>query len=180
MLQITTTPARLGMKTYNAHLEIQQPRGQQSIEQPRPEMKIDRELPKVIIDQYQCFAEMGLKNPTDLAKEISNWSRKKWLEGLARRREEGDRMARIEKGGNPIPEMAREKLNHQYQFNVDFIPKSRPKIEVTGHLNIEWDIKKPIINYKPNKPIVDYTPGYVDIYVEQWPDIEIRYVDERI
>jgi len=179
MLQIRTTPALLSLNTQNAKLNIEQPRGQQSIRQPKPELKIDSELPKVKIDQYQCFAETGLKNPTDLMKDIEQWSRKKWLEGIARRNREGDMLAHIEKGGNPIPALAENGAYPVYDWNIDFIPKSRPKIEVTGHLKINWDTKTPKISYKVNKPQIDYLPGKVAISMLQYSSVEIRYLDKK-
>jgi len=179
MLQIKSTPALIGINTIPGRQSIRQPKGELSVTTSRAEMRIDRELPKVLIDQYQCFAEAGLKNPTDLMKDISQWCYKCLMEGIANYNQEGDMLAQIEKGGNPMPMIAENRAFPRYDFNIDFIPKSRPKIDVTGYINIEWDIKKPVINYEVRKPVIDYQPGKVEITLRQWPSLEINFVDEK-
>ncbi|MFZ5945236.1 MAG: DUF6470 family protein [Bacillota bacterium] len=180
MLQIRTTAGLIGINSSLGRQSIQQFRGEQIIRQPKAEMHIDQELPKVLIDQYQCFAEAGLKKPLDLLKEVSQYTYKKIMENIAAKCQEGDMLAQIEKGGNPLKEIARQSSFPQYDFNIDFIPKSKPKIEVTGYLNIKWEIKQPEIFYEVKKPVIDYQPGKVEISMRQWPDIEMRYVDESV
>jgi len=180
MLQIKSTPGLIGINTIHGRQSIEQPKGKLEINQPKAEMHINSELPKVIIDQYQCFAEAGLKNPTDLMKDIRQWSYKCLMEGIANYNQEGDMLARIETGSNPMPMIAENRAFPRYDFNIDFIPKSRPKIDVKmGHVDINWDIKKPIINYAVRKPVIDYQPGKVEISMRQWPDLEINFVDEK-
>lgn len=178
-LQINTTPGLIGINSILGWQSIQQPRGEQRISQPKAQMEIDRELPKVYIDQYQCFAEAGLKNPTDFTKDNVQWSYKCFLEGIAQYNEEGDMLAQIEKGINPMPIIAENRAFPRYDFNIDFIPKSRPKIDVKGYLRIEWKTNQPVISYQVRKPVIDFHPGKVEIFMRQWPDIEINYIDER-
>lgn len=179
MLQIKTTPGLIGINTSQGRQSIEQPWGKLEINQSKPKLHIEKELPKVIIDQYECFAEAGLKNNTDLTKDIGEWSYKCFLEGIANYNQEGDMLAQIEKGGNPFPIIAENRAFPSYDFNIDFIPKSRPKIDVTGYINIDWDIKKPIINYEVRQPVIDYQTGKVKISMRQWPSIEMRYIDEK-
>jgi hypothetical protein len=179
MLQINTTPGLIGINIVQGRQSIQQPMGKQEISQPKAELYIEKELPKVIIDQYQCFAEAGLKKPIDLAKDNSQWSYECFLEGIAMYNEEGNMMAKIENGANPLPSIGENRAFPRYDFNIDFIPKSRPKIDVTGYLKIDWNIKKPIINYEVRKPTIDFQRGKVEIFMRQWPSIEINYIDEK-
>jgi len=178
-LQINTTQGLIGINTIKGRQSIEQPKGELELSQPKAELQVESELPKVIIDQYECFAEAGLKNSTDLMKDISQWSQKCLMEAIANYNQEGDMMAQIEKGGNPMPMIAENGAFPMYDFNIDFIPKSRPKIDIIGSLNIEWDIKKPIINYEARKPVIGFEYGKVDISMRQWPNIEINYVDEK-
>lgn len=179
MLQINTTPGLIGINTILGRQSIEQPQGELTVNQAKSQMHIDRELPQVIIDQYECFAEAGLKNNTDLRREISQLSYKCLMDSIANYNQEGDMLAQIEKPGNPLPTIAENKAFPQYEFNIDFIPKSRPKIDVTGHINISWDIHKPTINYEVRRPVVDYQPGKAEIYMRQWPRVEIRFIDEK-
>lgn len=166
-LTINSTKPQLQITTTNARLNIQQPKGELSITQTKPAMTIDRQLPRVLIDQSQQFSEVGLKKWYELIDEYAQLGRQQALKGIARIVEDGNRMAQIQKRMPPaIPELAQKNSTpSKLEFNFDMIPKTRPKIEVEGYLNIDWQLGKTEINYKLRKPIVEYTPGRVDISV---------------
>ena len=170
---------QIGINTYNGNFDIRQPQGQLSIKQIKAEMRVDQELPQVIIDQYQCFAEAGLKNTIDLTKANAQWAYQKWIEGIGRRCQEGEMLAAIERG-NPIPDIAENNAYPIYDYNIDLMPKSRPSIDFTGYIDINWQLGGAEVNYQPQKPMIEYQRGKVDIYMEQWPNLEISYVDEKI
>lgn len=181
MLQINTIRPQIQINTINGQMEIRQPKGEQSIHTTMPKVKIESETPRVIIDQYQCFAESGLKNYLDLTKEAARLGYQKVLEGITRIVEDGNRMAQIENGMPPaIPELAEKNAWEELDYNIDTIPKSRPKIDVEGSLNIDWELGRVNIDYKINKPIINFQRGKVEIYLKQKPSIEIKYVDERV
>lgn len=181
-LSITTTKGQIGINTTNAYLDIRQPKGEQSIRQVKPQMMIDRELPKVLIDQSQPFAEAGRKPWSQVAEEYAQLGRQQALEGIARIVDDGNRMAMIQrKMPSAIPEIAfNNSMSKQHEFNFAMIPTSRPKIEVTGHLDIQWKLGGVEYNYTPRNPVADYNPGKVDIYMQQYPKTEIRFIDNRV
>lgn len=128
-----------------------------------PKVYIDRELPKVIVDQYECFAEAGLKNNTDLSREFVEYARSQFLAGVDKIVSEGNRMARIEnRMPDAIPEIAFDNAMENKDWNIDIIPKSRPKIDVKGHLNLEWEMgklnfyKESVLNYKKGNELGNY------------------------
>jgi len=180
-ISITTVKGQIGINTTNAYLDIRQPKGEQSIRQIKPQMTVDRELPKVIIDQSQCFAEAGRKPISQVVSEYAQLGRQQALEGIARIVEDGNRMAMIQnKMPAAIPEIAlKNSTPKQNEFNFGLIPTSRPKIDVTGYLNINWQLGGVEYSYTPRKPIADYNPGKVDIYMKQYPKTEIRFIDTR-
>ena len=102
-LQINTTPGLIGINSI-AGSGSSSP-GEQRISQPKAQMEIDRELPKVYIDQYQCFAEAGLRILLILPKIMSSGLINAFR-GIAQYNEEGDMLAQIEKGINPMPIIA--------------------------------------------------------------------------
>lgn len=180
--QINTVKAQIGINTTKGEFSIRQPKGEQSITTEKTKLHIDSELPKVKIDQYQCFAEAGLKNYMDLTRENTQYATQKLQEAIQRYISDGDRMAMI--GNNmsdAIPELAyQNSMDKEKVFDIGTIPKSRPKINVTGRLDISWDIGKANIEYKVNKPQINITKNKVEIYLKQKPSIEINYVNEKI
>ena len=181
-LSIATVKGQIGIKTTNAYLDMSQPKGEQFIRQIKPQMIIDRELPKVLIDQSQPFAEAGRKPWSQVAAEYAQMGRQQALEGIGRIVDDGNRMAMIQrKMPAAIPELAlKNSRTKQHEFNFGMIPTSRPKIEVTGHLNIDWQLGGVEYSYTPRKPVADYHPGKAEIYMKQYPHIEFKYIDNRV
>ncbi len=181
-LAIHTVWSRIGLNIKKPVQEILQPRGEQSIRQIKPQMTVERELPKVLIDQRRCFSEAGLKSPQELTDEYAALGRQAALEGTARRAEEGTRLGRIEDSlslRELLAGMAEENTWPKIDFNIDFIPKSRPQIEVTGYLKIDWQLGKAITEYTPRKAVTRYQPGKVEVYLRQRGYVQINVVDEK-
>lgn len=181
-LSITTIKGQIGIKTTNAYLDMRQPKGEQSIKQIKPQMIIDRELPKVLIDQSQPFSEAGRKSWAEFAAEYAQLGRQQALESIGRIVEDGNRMAQIQnRMPDAIPEIAlKNSTPKQHEFDFALMPTSRPKIEVTGYLNIDWQLGGVEYSYTPRKPVADYHPGKAEIYMKQYPKTEIRYIDNRV
>jgi len=181
-LSITTIKGQIGIKTTNAYLDVRQPKGEQSIRQIKAQMIVDRQLPKVLIDQSQPFAEAGRKPWSQVAAEYAQMGRQQAIEGIARIVDDGNRMAMIQrKMPEAIPEIAlKNSTPKQHEFNFGMIPTSRPRIEVTGHLNIDWQIGGVEYNFTPRRPVADYHPGKAEIYMEQYPQINFKYIDNRV
>src|SRR5690554_4599512 len=108
-LRISQTYGQIGIDSYRSWMDIRQTPPKAHIEQRPPELSIDRKLPKVHIDQTQCFAESGLKPALQLARDFNKEGLQVAFEAIGRIAQEGSRLAAIEKGGNPIPEIAGEK-----------------------------------------------------------------------
>jgi hypothetical protein len=179
-LQITTQKALIGINTIKVRTNIQQTQGEQTINTTRPKVNIKTENPQVIIDQSQCFKEIGLKNYLDLTKEAAKRGIQQALKYIGTIVEDGDRMAMIGNDIPPaIPELAEKNAWKEGGFNIGLIPKSRPKIEVKGDLQIDWELGKVDVNYKASKLGIDYQRGKIDIYLKQKPSIDIQHMDVR-
>ena len=181
-LRITQTYGQIGIDTYRSHMEIEQTPPKANIEQRPPELTIDKKLPKVYIDQAQCFAESGLKPALQLADDFYKEGLQAVFEGIGRMAEEGTRLAAIEKGGNPIADMAYEKLQRNYHLEMVQMPKSRPNIEWDmGHVDIKWQPNPAKIEWDIHtKADITATRHRVDIYMKEWPDIKIEYVGNNV
>lgn len=179
-LEIRTTWPQLGMRTTRPVMRISQPKGELQIKQQKVAMEIDRELPRVLIDQSQCFKELGNKNLVEMAQEAAQLGRERVLEYTGKMAEEGDQLARIEQRRPVIAELAMARMEQEREWNIAFIPQSRPKIDVTGYLQINWRVLKGQMNYQPRVPKVSFQPGKLAIYMRQYGKVEIHYVDKKV
>lgn len=176
-IRLQSTFAKIDIHTQNSQLTIEQPHTDLSIEQPKAEMEISRTPSQLTIDQSKAFADVDLKSAAQRIADAAQEGHQAVLEGMARRVQEGDQLMRIENGGNPIAEQAKQ--HHfvpEHEFGLGWIP-SWGSVQISydpGKLDINWQIHKPIINSQAHKPIINYYPGKVDITMKQYQSL---YVD---
>jgi hypothetical protein len=185
-LSISTTNAQLELERTAAKLGIESQSASLSLRAKQAEVSINTEKPMVIIDQYECFATAGLKNNYDLTKSASEEAYQQVLEYIGKTAVDGDALAAIENGGNPIKSIAVRDAYPEHVFGLDFIPKAGPKIEFTGNIDIEWERNWEGVH---NGVEGDFNPGYINInfepaiirsYLKQYPSIDIEYLGNNI
>lgn len=186
-LNITQTNAKIGIETTPSMLEIRTQRAQLQMKQKHAKIKIDSTPPMVEIDQYEAFASVGFKNNYDLIKSEVERAKQEHLENIGKIADDGNMLAAIENGGNPIAEMALRDSYTTHEFNIDFIPKERPKISlIEGELNIEFEngdnegLNNGVeVNYIPAQVNINYTPAQVKIFLSQYASIKFDYIKEN-
>lgn len=179
-LEIRTTWPQMGMRTTPSRLEIIQPNGELQIKQQKVEMSIDRELPRVLIDQSSCFKELGVKNLVEMTQETAQLARQSVLEYIGKMTEEADRLGQIEYKGPVIAELSLERMEQLREFNIAFIPQSRPQFDVTGHLKINWGVREGHAEYQPHFPKISFQPGKLEIYMRRHAKLEMHYIDKKV
>ena len=176
-IQMTTERARLGVQIEPATQRIEQPKATLQIEQPAATLEMSRKRPQLTIDSTEAWASMNLKSVRRSIEEFAQAGRQGLLEGIARRAEEGDRMMRIEHGGEAIQDISKERTTPPpAPFNVRFL-LGRFGVETSydpGRLDIQIERNEPRIDAQVNAPIHDYTPGKVTGVMEQYPQVTIN------
>ncbi|AKS39505.1 hypothetical protein NP92_07420 [Anoxybacillus gonensis] len=175
-IQIRTVKAMLGLNIQKPTQHIEQPKAELYIEQPPASLHIYKQPARLTIDQSRAWRDMGLIGPLESTSRFAKEGRQALLEGIARQAEEGERLMRIEHGGNPIAEIATGKGMRPYrQLGITFIP-SVDSVDVhyePARVEIEVEKNKPIIQAKVNPPIHEYKQGKVSGHMIQYPSIQI-------
>ncbi len=181
-IQISTTKPQIQLNISKPSISLNQPKGDLKIKQVKAELKIKTENAKISIDQYNCFAEAGLKNYKDLMKQYTQLGRRKALEGITKIVSEGNMMSDIRKG-NPsaIPQIAKwASWGSKRDYNFSMIPLSRPDITIIkGDFKVNWELGGADIKYTPKKVQVEFNRGRIKAYVNQKPSFQMKYLDER-
>lgn len=173
-LSIHTTDAAIGIKTQNARQEIKSPPGILTIDQNPPQMSIHSEDGDLYIDQSDAWAAYGLGGNLRWQNQIYSHSKQLALRGIARIVEEGKRMADI-LSGSAIADLARDWRRGTGISYVEPASYFGVKVSYTPHpTEIEITPQPVEIHFEPQKPIVQYTPGDVQVYVKQKESIDIR------
>ena len=180
LLRIEQTYAKIGVETFNSQLRINSKQSTIDMHQTFTQVKLEKELPKVIIDQHDCFATAGLKNDMEILLEAKQNAYAQVMEYTARKAQDGDMMANLRNRGNVIAAIASRDSSEQHEFNIDLIPKARPRIEVTGYLNIGFEDGKVTNNVNEGYLNMKFTEPQINMYLLQKPSVNIEYIGNNI
>lgn len=185
-LNIQQTYAKIGIDRTPGKLEIESQNAELQLHQKHAKINMTSELPMVIIDQYQCFAEEGLKNTYDLTKEASERAYQQVMEYIGKKAEDGDSLADISKGSSLIQVISSGSVT-QHEFGMVTMPMSRPSIDVAGGtLDIDPEPNGAGIhngvegNYIPGKVSYNYTPSQVNIFIRQYGAVNFSYTGNSV
>jgi len=164
MIQIDSDPGRLSIRQPKAELNITTEPGQLEIHQYRPELEVD---------QSRARAAYNGGSSLEMNQRIYSGIQQIFLQGLARRVEEGNQVAAIYNPGNtiaavygqdwqavPFPEFRGEASmdNVETRFRVTppdiRISKTRVDVQTVTH-----------------KAEIEYTRGKLEIYMKQYPSV---------
>jgi Family of unknown function (DUF6470) len=181
-IRLESTFAKIAIETTPPVQEIEQPPAELDLQQPPAEMRIETTPAKLTIDQTKAWEDMGLKHIFRCIEEFAQQGYEDWLEGMARVSRQGDELMRIEDGGNPLADQAKENgEDPMYEFNIGWIP-SHFSVKTNfepAKVHIDVKVNKPINHTKVNKPIINYTPGKVTIDLAQRNSLNIDFVNLR-
>jgi hypothetical protein len=182
-LRMESTFGQIALNIQKPVQKIEQLPAELSIQQLKAELNIEQTPGQLNINQTQAREDMDLKSISRRIKEFAQQGYEDWLSGLARMSQDGDELMMIENGGNPIAEQAKRNSGSPiYDFNIGFIPSPfSVKINYQpSEVKLNWQTHKPEINVIVNKPYHKYTPGSVNIEMNQWPSLFIDLVGLNI
>lgn len=104
-VQISHTPPLIGMNTKPGSLTMSQPNADMQITTTPGQWDIRSPGPDVIIDQSKARAAYTGGTYREMSQRIYSGVEQLWLQGIAKRMEQGERMANFHKPGNSIAEV---------------------------------------------------------------------------
>lgn len=184
---------QIQMKLYHAVLSIDADQGQQQLEQRRPtvnmrqiraEQQYTTTSGKIEIEQDRVWDALALGNNLETMSKIYSMSADLALQGIAKIVEKGNQMAAIHNRGNVIALMAREwqRTFPEFDFRGEASFDNIDMYYTPGELSIETTMGGVDIEVQVNQPIHEYERGKLDIYLSQYPKVEITppKIDQRM
>ncbi|SFS85314.1 DUF6470 family protein [Paenibacillus sp. 453mf] len=174
ILQIRQKPALLGIDADLGQYSIRQPEADLQIKTSPATIRIDSHEPELVVDQSRAFAAITGGPHLEMTQRLYSNVKQIFLEGIAKRVEQGNRIAEFFKPGNSITEVY-GKDTGEVSFAEYRGEASIDNVDV--HFNITpTDIKiekSPIeIDVQVNKPEIEYRRGKLQIYMLQYPSIQ--------
>jgi hypothetical protein len=181
-LQINQAFGQISIRQDHGGVKIQQPKAKVNITTENPRVEIERSEGELTIDQSKAWAAYGLINPVELTRSIADQARSMAYQAMAKKAQDGDRMAAIHQSTDVIAELAQEKFSQTHELrvakaasydNVDifYTPDQLTFRPMKGSVNVQ---------VQPQKPIIERVPSQVMIGMERYPSIQISWAGQHI
>ena len=178
LIEITTVPIQIEMKTTNAKLEYARGTAEMEITRDNGRMQIKSRPIKVNIDTYEARNSLS---PT-LARYLEQSAQKgkqAAYEATATYASQGQLLLKTQVGEELVTKFAEDAMFKDVKTNVgiQFLPDPGPEITWDpGEMNIRYEMDKLNIDWRMNEGSFEFTPGDIEFTVTQRPDVVIKYL----
>ena len=178
LIEITTVPIQIEMKTTNAKLEYARGTAEMEIHRDNGSLQIKSRPIKVNIDTFEARNSLS---PT-LARYLEQSAQKgkqAAYQATATYARQGQLLLETQVGQELVTQFAEEAMMKDVKTNVgiDFIPKEGPEITWDpGEMNIRYEMDKLNFDWKIGGGSFEFTPGDIELTVTQRPEVIIKYI----
>lgn len=174
-IRIEQQYAKLGIQAERSKITIKQPKATFELESTPPRFDIEQPRGRLTIDQSRAWDALGVGSNLRLMSLIYDQSHQFSLEGIARIVENGNRLAAIHLGGNPIADIAGEQAFRDLPVQTVTMA-TNDNVDITyepQHPNIELVRGRVDANIRRNLPEIGYIHGKVHYDMLQKQSIKI-------
>ena len=177
LIEITTVPIQIEMKTTHAKLEYVRGTAEMEISRDKGGLQIKSRPIRVNIDTFEARNSI---TPT-LARSIEQNAQKGQQAAstaTATFAQEGKLMMETKLGEEVITKLAKDAYKDNIrEVAMDFLPSVGPEITWdVGEMNIRYEMDKLNFDWKVNPTKFEFVPGDIEIYVKQKPEVIIKYI----
>ena len=178
LIEITTVPIQIEMKTTSAKLEYARATAEMEITREKHGLHIKSRPIKLNVDTFEARNSLS---PT-LARYLEQGAQKgrqAAYEATATYARQGQLLLEARVGEELITQFSEEAMMKDVKTNVglDFLPKVGPEITWDpGEMNIRYEMDKLNIDWRMGEGEFKFTPGDIELTVTQRPDVVIKYV----
>ncbi|MCK8824174.1 DUF6470 family protein [Fuchsiella alkaliacetigena] len=180
-LRIDSQPGRIGIEQQSGHLDIEYGPQQMEIEKTGGEVHLDSPPAILEIDHTPSWEHLGLRKINSLTNYLGNKTQQKIREAINQIVAEGERLAAIERGGDAIVEIAKEKGVFEVEVEFPLLRDFLPEINAEPQpVRLDLRVAEFRVHSNFQYPSTNYNPGYVDVYLEQEPRLRIDVVGSEV
>ena len=177
LIEITTVPIQIEMKTTNAKLEYARGTVEMEISRDKGGLNIKSGPIRVNIDTFEARNSI---TPT-LARSLEQGAQKGQqaaYQATATYAQQGKLMMETKLGEEVITKFSRESLMKNVKdVGLTFLPSTGPEITWdVGEMNIRYEMDKLNFDWKFGEGDFKFTPGDIELTVTQRPEVIIKYI----
>lgn len=176
LIEITTVPIQIEMKTTNAKLEYARGTAEMEISRDKGGLEIKSRPIRVNIDTFEARSSI---TPT-LARSLQQGAEKGQqaaYRATATYAQQGKLMMETKIGEEVITQFAKSAMTDTRQEALNFLPETGPEITWdAGEMNIRYEMDKLNFDWKFSQGDFKFTPGDIEFTVTQRPEVVIKYI----
>ena len=177
LIEITTVPIQIEMRTTHAKLEYARGTAEMEVTRDKGGLQIKSRPIRVNIDTFEARNSI---TPT-LARSLEQNAQKGQqaaYTATATFAQEGKLMMETKLGEEVITKLARDAYKDNIRdVALDFLPSVGPEITWdVGEMNIRYEMDKLNFDWKIGGGSFEFTPGDIEFTVTQRPEVLIKYV----
>ena len=177
LIEITTVPIQIEMKTTNAKLEYARGTAEMEISRDKKGLQIKSRPIRLNIDTFEARNSI---TPTVARCQMQNAQKgiQAAYKATATIAQEGYLMMKTKLGEEVITQLSRQSLLEGVQdVGMQFLPKVGPEITWDpAEMNIRYEMDKLNFDWKIGGGSFEFTPGDIELTVTQRPEVIIKYI----
>jgi hypothetical protein len=178
-LDINIRNSNLQISSKDPKIKVTGNQSSMKLNQTKSKFTVKQKFDKVDINNYPPDKQLYRKNPTDLRRQIINYSKQKGNDAVSQYVREGNRAMELENDEkNLISNLAKESsfAKGKKDIRITYFPQEPIEIKVKkGYMKV--DSKPSSIKPSVQKNIkVEATPGDLQIGADQYPKVEIQAI----
>ena len=177
LIEITTVPIQIEMKTTNAKLEYARGTAEMEISRDKKGLQIKSRPIRVNIDTFEARNSI---TPTLARSQEQNAQKgiQAAYRATATFAQQGKLMMETKLGEEVITKFSRESLLEGVKdVGLKFLPTTGPEITWdVGEMNIRYEMDKLNFDWKISGCSFEFTPGDIELTVTQRPEVIVKYV----
>ena len=178
LIEITSVPIEIEMKTSHARLEYANASADLEISRDKGGLSIKSRPIRLNIDTFEMQSSI---TPTAAQKIEQNAQKGKQAayEATATFVQQGQMMMKTKLGEDVMQQIAEQAMmkHTKLEVGMEFLPKTGPEITWDpGEMNIKYEMEKLNIDWKINEGDFEFTPADIEFTMTQRPEVVIKYV----
>lgn len=178
LIEITTVPIELEMKSTPAHLEYSRGTAEMKVSRDKGGLSINSRPIRVNIDTFEARNSIS-PTPVRSIEQNARAGMQTAQDAAAAYAQQGKRLLSIKVGEELVTEFAQQAQTKNLKMNVglQFLPTTGPEITWDkGGMNLRYEMDKLKFDWRTSRGDFEFIPGDVEISVSQQPDVIIKYV----
>lgn len=182
-IRLESTFAKIGLNIQKPIQEMEQPKAEMNLHQEPAIMDIRQATGDLSIDSSRARASIGLRTSMQFSDMNAQYGYQQLMSAIARISQEGDQLAAIHTKRNAIADIASTRGFLTSNENPPPSASDDEGVDVNYQLHpVEINVERRGMKMDPvlSPPILKYTPGKVEGYMQQYNSLKIDVVGSQL